>query len=207
FVHCEGLKISAQVSRARMRPATVRSANIRRKALSLEKAFRWGSRNNRFGNPPTDSIRSDTALKEKPEGAIIRESEVASEPGAIDQWLKTIGLPVERVGMEAGGLSSWLCHELLASGWPMICIETRHAKAAMKAQQVKTDRNDARGLAHIMRTGWYREVHVKSRDSQELRMLLNNRRFLLDKRIAVDNEVRGSLRTFGLKLGKVTPAT
>jgi transposase len=89
----------------------------------------------------------------------------------------------------------------------MICMETRHAKAAMKAQQVKTDRNDARGLAHIMRTGWYREVHIKSHDSQELRMLLNNRRFLLDKRIAVDNEVRGSLRTFGLKLGKVTPAT
>src|SRR5208337_628282 len=117
----------------------------------------------------TDWVRQ---LKEKPEGAIIRESEVASEPGAIDQWLKTIGLPVERVGMEAGGLSSWLCHELLASGWPMICMETRHAKAAMKAQQVKTDRNDARGLAHIMRTGWFREVHIKSHDSQELRMLL-----------------------------------
>ena len=89
----------------------------------------------------------------------------------------------------------------------MICMETRHAKAAMKAQQVKTDRNDARGLAHMMRTGWYKEVHIKSHDSQELRMLLNNRRFLLDKRLDTDNEIRGSLRTFGLKLGKVTPAT
>jgi transposase len=141
------------------------------------------------------------------DGTIIREGEVPSEPAAIDQWLKKLGLPMERVGLEAGGLSPWLCHALLADRWPVICIETRHAKAAMKAQQVKTDRNDARGLAHIMRTGWYREVHIKRHDSQELRMLLNNRRFLLDKRIATDNEIRGSLRTFGLKLGKATPAT
>lgn len=153
------------------------------------------------------SLNSTAICVVNQDGTIIREGEAPSEPAAIDEWLKKLGLPIDRVGLEAGGLSSWLCHELLAGGWPMICMETRHAKAAMKAQQVKTDRNDARGLAHIMRTGWYREVHIKSRDSQELRMLINNRRFLLDKRIAVDNEVRGSLRTFGLKLGKVTPAT
>lgn len=153
------------------------------------------------------SLNNTAACIVNQDGAIIREGEVPSEPAAIDQWLKSLSLPVELVGLEAGGLSSWLCHELLAVGWPVICIETRHAKAAMNAQQVKTDRNDARGLAHIMRTGWYKEVHIKSRDSQELRMLLNNRRFLLDKRIAMDNEIRGSLRTFGLKLGKVTPAT
>jgi transposase len=153
------------------------------------------------------SLNSTAICVVNQDGTIIREGEAPSEPAAIDEWLKKLGLPMDRVGLEAGGLSSWLCHELLAGGWPMICMETRHAKAAMKAQQVKTDRNDARGLAHIMRTGWYREVHIKSHDSQELRMLLNNRRFLLDKRIAVDNEVRGSLRTFGLKLGKVTPAT
>jgi transposase len=153
------------------------------------------------------SLNSTAICVVNQDGTIIREAEVPSEPAAINQWLKKLGLPMERVGMEAGGLSSWLCQELLADGWPVICIETRHAKAAMKAQQVKTDRNDARGLAHIMRTGWYKVVHIKSHDSQELRMLLNNRRFLLDKRIAVDNEVRGSLRTFGLKLGKVTPAT
>jgi transposase len=153
------------------------------------------------------SLNSTAICIVNQDGAIIREGEVPSEPAAIDQWLKKLGLPMERVGLEAGGLSSWLCQELLALEWPVICIETRHAKAAMKAQQVKTDRNDARGLAHIMRTGWYREVHIKSRDSQELRMLLHNRRFLLDKRIATDNEIRGSLRTFGLKLGKVTPAT
>jgi transposase len=153
------------------------------------------------------SLNSTAACVVNQDGTIIHEGEVPSEPDAIDQWLKNTGLPMERVGLEAGGLSSWLCHELLAGGWPVICIETRHAKAAMQAQQVKTDRNDARGLAHIMRTGWYKDVHIKSRDSQELRMLLNNRRFLLDKRLATDNEIRGSLRTFGLKLGKVTSAT
>jgi transposase len=153
------------------------------------------------------SLNSTAACVVNQDGTIIREADVPSEPAAIDQWLKTIGLPMERVGLEAGGLSSWLCHELLAVEWPIICIETRHAKAAMKAQQVKTDRNDARGLAHIMRTGWYKEVHIKSQESQELRMLLNNRRFLLDKRLDIDSQIRGSLRTFGLKLGKVTPKT
>ncbi len=137
---------------------------------------------------------------------MIRESEVPTEPNAISEWLKATGFPMERVGLEAGGLTPWLCHELLAADWPAICIETRHAKAAMKAQQVKTDRNDARGLAHIMRTGWFNEVHVKSHQSQKLRVLLGNRRCLLDKRLDIDSQIRGTLKVFGLKTGKVTPA-
>ena len=151
------------------------------------------------------SLNKSAACVLNQEGLITHEGDVPSEPAAIHQWLKATGLPLERVGLEAGGLSSWLCEGLLAMGWPMICIETRHAKAAMKAQQVKTDRNDARGLAHMMRTGWYKEVHIKSRDSQELRMLLNNRRCLLDKRRDIESQIRGTLRTFGLKLGKVAP--
>lgn len=138
------------------------------------------------------------------EGTIIRETEVPSEPAAIDQWLKVLGLPMERVGLEAGALSPWLCHELLSLNWPAICIETRHAKAAMKAQQVKNDRNDARGIAHIMRTGWFKEVHVKSHESQKLRVLLNNRRCLVDKRMDIDGQIRGTIKVFGLKTGKVT---
>lgn len=137
-------------------------------------------------------------------GDIIREGEVATEPVAIDAWLKRLDLPLERVGLEAGNLTPWLCHELLALGWVAICIETRHAKAALQAQQVKTDRNDARGIAHIMRTGWYREVHVKSHESQKLRVLLNNRRCLVDKRMEIDGQIRGTLKVFGLKVGKVT---
>ncbi len=113
---------------------------------------------------------------------------------------------MERVGLEAGGLTPWLCHELLAADWPAICIETRHAAAAMKAQRVKTDRNDARGIAHIMRTGWFKEVHVKSHASQKLRVLLGNRRCLLDNRLDMDSQIRGTLKVFGMKTGKVTAA-
>lgn len=153
------------------------------------------------------SLNNTAACIVNQDGQVIREGEVPTEPVAIDQWLKSAGLPMERVGLEAGGLTPWLCHELLAADWPAICIETRHAKAAMKAQQVKTDRNDARGIAHIMRTGWFREVHVKSHQSQKLRVLLGNRRCLLDKRMDIDSHIRGTLKVFGHKVGKVTRAT
>lgn len=150
------------------------------------------------------SLNNTSACIVNQDGEIIREGEVPTEPASIDQWLKAAGLPMERIGLEAGGLTPWLCHELLAANWPAICIETRHAKAAMKAQQVKTDRNDARGIAHIMRTGWFREVHVKSHQSQKLRVLLGNRRCLLDKRMDIDSHIRGTLKVFGHKVGKVT---
>lgn len=136
-------------------------------------------------------------------GDIIREGEAPTEPDDIHVWLNSLGIPLERVGLEAGSLTPWLCHELLAEGWPAICIETRHANAALKAQNVKTDRNDARGIAHIMRTGWFKEVHVKSHESQKLRVLLNNRRCLLDKRQDIERQIRGTLKVFGLKVGKV----
>jgi transposase len=91
------------------------------------------------------SLNSTAICVVNQDGDIVREGQAASEPGAIHDWLGKAGLPLARVGLEAGGLSPWLCHELLSLGHPAICIETRHAKAAMKAQQVKTDRNDARG--------------------------------------------------------------
>lgn len=149
------------------------------------------------------SLNSTAICVVNQDGDLIRESETPTEPNAISQYLKATGLHMERVGLEAGGLTPWLCHELLAANWPAICIETRHAKAAMQAQQVKTDRNDARGLAHIMRTGWFKEVHVKSNQSQKLRVLLGNRRCLLDKRLDIDSQIRGTLKVFGLKTGKV----
>lgn len=140
------------------------------------------------------------------DGDIVRESEVPTDPRAIHEWLSSVGLLMARVGLEAGSFSPWLCHELLALDYPAICIEARHAAAAMEAQQVKTDRNDARGIAHIMRTGWFREVHVKSHVSQRFRVLLNNRRCLLDKRLDIDSQIRGTLKVFGLKTGAVTIA-
>ncbi len=110
-------------------------------------------------------------------------------------------------GLFDGRLTPWLCQELLVAGIPAICIETRHAKAAMKARNVKTDRNDARGIAHMMRTGWYRAVHVKTTDSQKLRVLIGNRRFLLDKRLDIDSRIRGTFKAFGLKVGKTSVGT
>ena len=85
----------------------------------------------------------------------------------------------------------------------MICVETRHMQAVLKAQINKTDRNDARGIAQMMRAGLYRPVHVKTIRSQKLRMLLTHRKLLQSKAIAIENDLRGTLRNFGLKVGMV----
>ena len=87
------------------------------------------------------------------QGSILREGCVPTEPEAITAFLLTAGVSFTRVGLEAGSLSPWLCHELMAAGLPVVCIETHHAKAALQAQKIKTDRNDARGIAHIGLTG------------------------------------------------------
>jgi transposase len=138
------------------------------------------------------------------EGAIVAERKVASEPRAIAESLRALGLGFERVGLEAGPLSPWLHSGLRAEGLPAICIETRRMKAALRAMRNKTDRNDARGIAQVMRTGWFRFVHVKSPESQELRLLLTHRKTLQRKTLDLENEIRGTLKAFGLKVGKVS---
>ena len=105
--------------------------------------------------------------------------------------------------LEAGPLSQWLFSALAEAGLPVICVETRHMRAVLKAQINKTDRNDARGMAQMMRVGLYRPVHVKTLRSQKLRMLLTHRKLLQSKAIAIDNDLRGTLRNFGLKVGMV----
>ena len=111
------------------------------------------------------------------------------------------GSSMERVGLEACSLTAWLHEGLTAAGLPAICIETRQAKAAMGAMPNKTDRNDARGLAQIMRTGWYRAVHVKSPACRSWRALLTARRMVLNKLRDLENGLRALLREAGLKLG------
>jgi transposase len=106
-------------------------------------------------------------------------------------------------GLEAGLLSQWLFSGLAEEGLPVICVETRHMRAVLQAQINKTDRNDARGIAQMMRAGLYRPVHVKTLRSQKLRMLLTHRKLLQSKVIAVENDLRGTLRNFGLKVGIV----
>ncbi|MEM9814358.1 MAG: IS110 family transposase [Pseudomonadota bacterium] len=135
------------------------------------------------------------------EGRIVREVRAASEPDALLTALKALELPVERIGLEACSLTAWLHDGLRAAGLPAICIETRQANAAMKTMPNKTDRNDARALAQIMRTGWFRQVHVKSRPSRLQRSLLVARRTLLNEMRSIENVVRAVLREAGLKLG------
>jgi transposase len=136
-------------------------------------------------------------------GRIVKEVKVASEPEAL---LKVLGKPAyrfKRIGLEAGPLSQWLFGALAEAGLPVICVETRHMRAVLQAQINKTDRNDARGMAQMMRAGLYRPVHVKTLRSQKLRMLLTHRKLLQSKAIAIDNDLRGTLRNFGLKVGVV----
>jgi len=138
------------------------------------------------------------------EGTILQEAMVPTDPDAITMYLSEIGLSFKRIGMEACPLSQWLFDGLVKAGFPAICVEIRHLKAAMSAMTHKSDHNDARGIAQVMRTGWFRSVHVKSRMSQEARMLLTSRRMLIGKRGALESELRGSLKVFGLKIGKVS---
>ena len=134
-------------------------------------------------------------------GGIVREARVASEPEALVAFFEASGMTMERVGLEACSLTAWLHEGLTEAGIPAICIETRQAKAAMGAMPNKTDRNDARGIAQIMRTGWYRAVHVKSPSCRSWRALLTARRMVLNKRRDVENGVRALLREAGLKVG------
>src|ERR1700759_2210671 len=139
-------------------------------------------------------------------GKIVREVKALSEPQAL---LKVLGNPAyrfKRIGLEAGPLSQWLFSALAEAELPVVCVETRHMQAVLKAQISKTDRNDARGIAQMMRVGLYRPVHVKTLRSQKLRMLLTHRKLLQSKAIAIENDLRGTLRNFGLKVGMVGKA-
>jgi transposase len=136
-------------------------------------------------------------------GKIVREVKVPSEPEGLFGLLASPGYRFKRIGLEAGPLSQWLYSTLAEAGLPVICVETRHMRAVLKAQINKTDRNDARGMAQMMRVGLYRPVHVKTLRSQKLRMLLTHRKLLQSKAIAIDNDLRGTLRNFGLKVGVV----
>ncbi len=136
-------------------------------------------------------------------GKIVREVKVASEPDALLPVLMNSGYHFKRIGLEAGPLSQWLYSAFAEAGLPVICVETRHMRAVLKAQINKTDRNDARGIAQMVRAGLYRPVHVKTLRSQKLRTLLTHRKLLQSKAIAIENDLRGTLRNFGLKVGMV----
>jgi transposase len=142
------------------------------------------------------------------DGNLIREGVVPSEVEPVDAWLRNQGKDwtIRRIVFETGQLSTHFYHGLRPS-WPVICIDARHAHGTLKAQRVKTDKNDARGLAQIARTGWYKAVHVKSPAGQALRALVGGRKQLVELRLELENHLRGTLKTFGIKLGSVTAAS
>jgi transposase len=137
-------------------------------------------------------------------GRIVREAKVASEPEALVAWFRGLGLAVTRIGLEAGPLSQWLHAGLAGADFEAVLLETRHVKAALSAMVVKTDRKDARGIAQLLRMGWFRPVHRKSADAQEVRALLVGRKLLQSKLRDVELSIRGILRGFGLKVGEIS---
>src|SRR4051794_37712161 len=136
-------------------------------------------------------------------GRIIREIKVASEPEALVGCFAGLGVAVTRIGLEAGPLSQWLHAGLAGAGFEAVLLETRQVKAALSAMIVKTDRKDARGIAQLLRMGWYRPVHRESPPAQEVRALLVGRKLLQAKPLDVELSIRGILRGFGLELGEV----
>ena len=140
-------------------------------------------------------------------GRIVREAKVASEPEVLTAWFRGLGISLLRIGLEAGPLSQWLYAGMREAGLSVELLETRHVRDAFKAMPVKTDRKDARGIAQLMRLGWFRPAHCKSLLAQETRALLTARKLVQSKRHDLEMSVRGILRGFGLKVGATTPRT
>jgi transposase len=137
-------------------------------------------------------------------GRIVREAKVLSEPEALIDWFRSLGFDLARIGLEAGPLSQWLYAAMKKVGLAVELLETRHVSDAFKAMPVKSDRNDARNIAQLMRLGWFRPVHCKSMGAQEIRAMLTARKLIQAKLQDIENSLRGILRGFGLKVGKTT---
>ncbi|MDR7225217.1 IS110 family transposase [Aminobacter aminovorans] len=137
------------------------------------------------------------------DGSVALETAVDTDPRQIADALRLYTGRLRRVGHEAGSLSPWLHTELQQQGLPVVCLETRHVRAALSAQRNKTDAADALGIAHIMRTGWFRQAHIKSEGCYRIRLLLAQRRNLKRKFLDIENAIRHSLKVFGIRLGKV----
>lgn len=149
------------------------------------------------------SVRETSVCVVDETGKLLKEAKVPTEPEAIASLLAKGGFACKRVGLEAGPMSQWLYAELAAAGLAVICVEAQHMRSALSAQRNKTDRNDARGIAQMMRVGLYRPVHVKTLPSQERRLLLTARKLLQAKVLDIEAELRGTLKNFGLRVGVV----
>lgn len=151
------------------------------------------------------SLRSVAICVVDEAGQVRLEAKVSAEVDAIAQKLAEFDPNDLRIGLEAGALTQYVTHGLRALGLEAVCMEARQVAAALAAMRNKTDRNDARGIAQILRTGWYNAVHVKSSESHEVRALLSSRRAVLDKCVDLENEIRGLLKVFGVRLSSHVP--
>jgi transposase len=134
------------------------------------------------------------------DGEHIAENKLSSDVQAIIAYLDELELEIEVVGLEAGTLAQYLTYGLQSAGFDVVCMEARQVKAALSAMRNKTDKHDARGIAQLLRSGWFSPVHVKSMESHHIRMLLTSRKAVLDKCIDLENEIRGLFKIFGIKL-------
>src|SRR5271170_279497 len=134
-------------------------------------------------------------------GRRLWRGQCASDPEQIERVVRRHAEDDARIGLETGPMTPWLVHELRGRALDVTCLDARHARAALKMQINKTDQNDAEGLAQIMRTGWYRSVHVKSFESHRARALLGARAQLVGMTTRLSNHIRGVLKTFGMLPG------
>ena len=137
-------------------------------------------------------------------GKIVKEVQVASEPEALLRWISDQDGAISAVGLEAGPLSQWLHRGLSEAGLPVVLMETRQVKGALKAMPIKTDRRDAEGIARLLHLGWFRPVHCKSVSAQEVRAVLSARKAVQQGFITLEMSLRGLLRNFGLKVGTIS---
>ena len=153
------------------------------------------------------SLESSSVCVVDATGRVVREAKIGSEPEALVGWFCQLDVELARIGLEAGPLSQWLYAGMRDAGLAVELLETRHVRDAFKAMPVKTDRKDARGIAQLMRLGWFRSVHCKSLPAQETRALLTARKLVQSKHHDTEMSLRGILRGFGLKVGKTSPRT
>jgi transposase len=146
------------------------------------------------------SLRSVSICIVDEQGIVRYETKTAAEVDRIVHCLRAFSPEAKLVGFEAGALTQYLAYGLQAAGYEVICMEARQVSAALAALRNKTDKNDARGIAQILRTGWYSRVHVKSIESHQVRALLSSRRTILSKCVDLENEIRGLLKVLGIRL-------
>lgn len=146
------------------------------------------------------SLRSTNICVIDDQGSRVAEGKTDAEVAAIVAFLDALELKITVVGLEAGTLTQYLTYGLQFAGFNVVCMEARQVKAALSAMRNKTDKHDARGIAQLLRSGWYNPVHIKSMESHRVRALLSSRRAVLAKCIDLEQEIRGIFKVFGIKL-------